>query len=67
MLIFNNYLIQVVEKEESCVNCRYYVQHYTKADKEFIRCFMGHCVNKRMRNVKPSHSCENFEHVKDSD
>nr|DAE55082.1 MAG TPA: hypothetical protein [Caudoviricetes sp.] len=21
-----------------------------------------HCVNKRMKNVKPSHFCENFEH-----
>lgn len=59
--MYNNYLIQSLTEKKACANCTFYIQHYTKCGSSYIMCFAGHCVNKRMKAVKPSKVCTDFK------
>ena len=51
------------EREEVCVNCKYFVQHYVhrRSKAGFTACYAGHCTNKRLKDRKPGDTCPRFE------
>ena len=58
--MYNSYLIQKETTEESCIFCKYYKQHYVKCRTQYIPCFAGHCMKRRMKGIKPDFTCDDF-------
>ena len=54
-------------EEQTCENCRYYLQHYAKIDTYFTKVFCGHCTNPlakaRDKRKKYNIVCEHWEPI----
>jgi hypothetical protein len=54
-------------EEQTCENCRYYLQHYAKIDTCFTKVFCGHCTNTlakaRDKRKKYHIVCEHWEPI----
>ncbi|MBE5784470.1 MAG: hypothetical protein E7330_01590 [Clostridiales bacterium] len=47
--------------QQVCKNCRYFMQHYTLAERKLFRVYCGHCVHIKPRHKRPDTKvCENF-------
>ena len=58
-------VINIEDKEEVCANCKHYNLHYVNMQGQFGIGFMpinyGHCVFPRVKDRKPSDTCDKFE------
>ncbi len=64
--------ITIQEDERVCANCKYFHQHYVKAElnwtdsdisedgKRYSPIHTGHCVEPRLKNRKVTDTCINF-------
>lgn len=55
-------------EQQTCVNCKYYLQHYVKGNSVFRAIACGHCIHRDLarrakRNVPFISDCEYWESI----
>ena len=61
-------MVLAIEKaEEVCANCRHFVQHYRLENGVFRAINAGHCIEPRMKDMKPGNTCPRFEREGESE
>lgn len=38
--------------EKTCSSCYYFVQHYIRMERRFVKIVMGHCIRARVKKIK---------------
>jgi hypothetical protein len=49
--------------ENTCKNCRYYSQHYSKQGTAYNTVCCGHCLNRNNKKMQPLGNCEYWEDI----
>jgi len=46
--------------EKTCKDCKYFIQHYRKAKKNYYPIYCGHCTCLKAKTCKPTKTCDNW-------
>lgn len=49
MLYHIAYRSEDMETKDTCLNCKYFYRHYTKAPRSYVATVFGHCCRPRVR------------------
>ena len=49
--------------KNTCVNCKYFIQHYVKLKYKFRKIECGHCINNFMKKSELIETAENLRKI----